>query len=224
MLVRFISTNEILEIPVSYIGDGLITLHATSLTESMLSEGFQLLTEKGILFGNCPNHKTIYQSGDGFITLSDDGRVYTPKPEPKQPTLEELKERKKNKIGTICELMIYAGISPELSTGIEHFSLTEKDQINLFGKQAQLSAGVEKLEYHQDGHPCKYYSAQDMLIIVTLAMQHVSYHTTRCNAINMWIAGCETKEELEIISYDADIPKCYQNEVLRDYMAKMKEA
>ena len=52
-------------------------------------------------------------------------------------------------LSATCEQVITSGVDVELSTGTEHFSLTEKDQINLFGKQAQLAAGEEKLEYHQ---------------------------------------------------------------------------
>ena len=111
----------------------------------------------------------------------------------------------------------------QLPDGPEHFSLTEKDQINLFGKQAQLAAGADRLEYHQDGHPCKYYSAAEMQQIVTAAMEHVSYHTTYCNSLNMWISGTETAEELEPIFYGADIPEEYQSEVLKDYLIRIME-
>ena len=104
---------------------------------------------------------------------------------------------------------------------VEHFSLKEEDQLNLFGKQAQLAAGTKQLEYHQDGHPCRYYSADEMTAIIDAAMQHVSYHTTYCNSLNMWIAGATTTEELNIIYYGADIPEEYQSEVLKDYLAAM---
>ncbi len=86
----------------------------------------------------------------------------------------------------------------------EHFSLTEHDQLNLFGKQVQLAAGTTELEYHADGQPCRYYSAEDMQIITSTAMAYVSYHTTYCNAVNMWIAGCETAEEVQQIYYGAE--------------------
>ena len=106
----------------------------------------------------------------------------------------------------------------------EHFSLTEHDQLNLFGKQVQLAAGAEQLEYHSDGQPCRYYSAADMQTIIAAAMQHVSYHTTYCNAVNMWIAGCESTEEVQAIYYGADVPEEYQSDVLKAYIASMKES
>jgi len=103
----------------------------------------------------------------------------------------------------------------------EHFALTEHDQLNLFGKQVQLAAGAEQLEYHSDGQPCRYYSAADMQTIITTAMWHVSYHTTYCNAINMWISGAQTVEEIQQIFYGADVPEQYQSEVLKAYLLQI---
>lgn len=108
-----------------------------------------------------------------------------------------------------------------VSTGTEHFSLTEKDQINLFGKKMQLLAGEEKLEYHEDGQPCKYFSAADMQKIVDTAMFYVSYNTTYCNALNMWIKSISKASELEQIQWGTKIPEEFQNEVLKDYVKAM---
>ena len=150
-------------------------------------------------------------------------RVNVVAPEEKEPeTLEECKTAKKQEISQACEQIIYAGISVTLADGVvEHFALTEHDQLNLFGKQAQLAAGAEQLEYHSDGKPCRYYSAADMQSIIAAAMQHVSYHTTYCNALNMWVVGCETAEELQQIFYGADVPEEYQSEVLKAYLVEI---
>lgn len=50
---------------------------------------------------------------------------------------------------------------------------------------------------------------------------HVSYHTTYCNALNMWIVGCESAEEVQQIFYGADVPEQYQSEVLKAYLVKI---
>ena len=146
-------------------------------------------------------------------------------PDKKIPeTLEEIKAAKKQEIGQECDKIIYDGLDVTLMDGsAEHFSLTDHDQLNLFGKQVQLTRGVEQLEYHSDGQPCRYYSAADMQLIIAAAMQHVSYHTTYCNAVNMWIAGCETAEEIQQIYYGADVPEQYQSDVLKAYIATAKE-
>lgn len=141
------------------------------------------------------------------------------------PTLEEVKAAKKLEVGTACNAIITAGINVTLPNGnVEHFSLEENaqkhDQLNLFGKQVQIAAGLEQLEYHQDDGPCRYYTAEEMQQIITEAMFHVSYHTTYCNALNMWIKGAETKEEVNAIFYGASIPEEYQNKVLKNYLAK----
>ena len=114
-------------------------------------------------------------------------------------SLEELRMQAYSNASEACEKTIYAGIDVEISTGTEHFSLTEKDQLNLFGKKMQLLAGEEKLEYHEDGQPCKYFTAADMQKIVDRAMFYVSYNTTYCNAVNMWIKSAEKASDLEQI-------------------------
>lgn len=60
-----------------------------------------------------------------------------------------------------------------------------------------------------------------MQTIITQAIWHVSYHTTYCNALNMWVAGAETADELQQIFYGADVPEAYQNEVLKAYLLQV---
>ena len=190
----------------------------------------QIYTAGGILATTLVGWTTVYREDGQTVYLSDDGSVYVPPadpepvtpPEPYVPTLAELQAAKKQEISQACEQAIYSGVSVTLADGsTEHFALTEHDQLNLFGKQAQLTAGVNQLEYHSDGQPCRYYSAADMMTIITKAMWHVSYHTTYCNALNIWIVGCESAEEVQQIFYGADVPEQYQTEVLKAYLVKI---
>lgn len=194
----------------------------------------RVYTAGGIQCANLPGYRTVYRDEGQTVYLSDDGSVYqVPEepgeplpPEPFVPTPEESRmaaqTRKRKEISAACEQRIYRGVNVTMSDGsVEHFSLTEHDQLNLFGKQAQLAAGTEKLEYHADGQPCRYYSAADMQSIIQAAMFHVSYHTTYCNAINMWIAGCQTVEEVMEIFYGADVPEEYRSEVLKAYLLQI---
>ena len=193
-----------------------------------------LYTDGGIECATLTGWTTVYRDEGQTAYLSDDSSVYqTPDPdsgevlppEPYVPTLAELQSVKKREISQACERIIYSGVDVTFTDGsVEHFSLTEHDQLNLFGKQVQLAAGAEQLEYHSDGQPCRYYSAADMQTIIAAAMQHVSYHTTYCNAVNMWIAGCESTEEVQAIYYGADVPEEYQSDVLKAYIASMKES
>ena len=195
----------------------------------------QVYTAGGFQCSNLPGYATVYRDEGKTVYLSDDGSIYRPPeepgdqfpPEPYTPTLAELQAAKKAEITAACERSIYMGVSVTLADGsTEHFSLTEHDQLNLFGKQAQLAAGMKQLEYHADGQPCRYYSAADMQAIIQAAMWHVSYHTTYCNALNMWIAGCQTADEVEKISYNygEDVPDEYRNEVFVAYLAQIEDA
>ena len=53
-------------------------------------------------------------------------------------SLEDARKAKYREIASACEETIYAGVDVSTSSGVEHFSLTEKDQLNLFGKKMQL--------------------------------------------------------------------------------------
>lgn len=133
-------------------------------------------------------------------------------------SLEDARKAKYKEIASACEQTIYAGVDVSTSSGVEHFSLTEKDQINLFGKKMQLLAGAEKLEYHEDGQPCKYFSAADMQNVIERAMFFVSYNTTYCNALNMWIKSVTKPGDLDQIKWGAKVPEEFQNEVFKDYI------
>lgn len=196
------------------------------------SGAIQICTAGGIPYAEKTGYETVYLQEDNTVYLSNDGSVYVPPappepvpdPEPYVPTLEEVKASKKAEISAVCEQVIYSGINVTLSDGeSHHFSLNLKDQINLFGKLAQLTAGAEQVEYHADGDSCQDYSAEDMTNIIESAMWHVSYHTTYCNAINMWIAGCKTLEEVQEIFYGADVPEEYRSKVLNKYLMQIAD-
>lgn len=281
--VKFNNSSNVYQMRIEVLGEHLILLYDSSLPEEGLTAGFQVLTDKGKVYGDYSDFRTIYSKmNEGSIILSNDGSVYAPPvyrvrfdgsnasfvgeltqtpetyanlivPEvipdenyefigwlPEIPTsgelvhdvtftaqmryipmLEELKTAKKAEISAACESTIYKGVDVDLNGEWEHFSLSTNDQLNLFGKQAQIAAGETQFEYHQDGHPCKYYSLENMLKIIQAAMTHVSYHTTYCNALNMWIAGANTKDEVNDIFYGADVPEEYQSEVLQNYITTM---
>ena len=189
-----------------------------------------IYTEDGTKATTLTGYETVYKQDGQTVELSNEGSVYTPPappepaepPEPYVPTLEEVRVGKKAEVSAACEQIIYAGINVTLSDGTtEHYSLTEHDQLNLFGKLSQISVGAAQLEYHADGQSCRYYTAIDMQAIIQAAMRHVSYHTTYCNALNMWIAGCQTTEEVQEIFYGADVPRQYRSEVLNAYLVQI---
>lgn len=205
------------------IGEHLLefSFPSDTIPDASLASSVELLNRHNIKFAEYDGYTTVYKSTETGYILSDDGSTYVPPAEPEEPqppTMEERKAEKKAEVSSACEQAIYLGVSVALPDGVEHFSLTEHDQINLFGKQAQLAAGAQQLEYHQDGQPCRYYTAEEMQAILEAAMFHVSYHTTYCNSLNMWIDAAADEEELDEIFYGADIPVTHQSIVLKDYL------
>lgn len=194
-------------------------------------KGFTLSRDESDDEWDYKRFKTVYRKVDGAVQFSDDGSVYVappepepiPEPEPYVPTLDEVKAMKLQEIGMACEQTIYTGVDVALPAGVEHFSLTEKDQINLFGKQAQMAAGSERFEYHQDGHPCRYYTKEEMQMIVETALAFVTYHTTYCNALNIWVTALKDVDDVKAVAYGCHVPEEYQSEVLKDILAKMEE-
>lgn len=223
MLIKFLNQNSTVEGNVKKINNHVVQITGADQNLS----GFHLVMRNGAIWGKYEDYTTLYRTVDDGFQLSNNGSVYVepepvPEPEPYEPTLEELKQQKINEVSDACKETIYSGVDVELPTGTtEHFSLKEEDQINLFGKQAQITAGITQLEYHQDGHPCRYYTVEEMTAIITAAMQFVSYHTTYCNSLYTWINSVEDKEDLQEITYGVSIPVEYQSEVLQTYLLSM---
>ena len=109
-------------------------------------------------------------------------------------SIETYRAEKKKEISQICQSTVFAGTDIDISSGKEHFSLKDEDQLNLF---------------------------EDMQKIINGAMEFKSYHTTYGNSLNMWIKGCSKTSEIAKIEYGAPIPEEYQSEVLKDYLAEM---
>lgn len=176
-------------------------------------------------------YTTLYRTIDGGYQLSDDGSVYTAppeplppqEPEPYVPTLEEIKETKKQEIGIAYQAVKAAGVEIELSTGKEQFPLYDEDVVFLYGKQVELATGKrEAVSYQDAANRCKFYPAEDMQKIIEEAFQFVSYQTTYRNTLWEWVDECTTKEEVEDIAYGCEIPEQYQNDVFKSYLAQME--
>lgn len=135
--------------------------------------------------------------------------------------LEQIRTLKKSEISDACEQTIYNGIDVEMSTGTQHFSLTEKDQINIFGLQATIESGETRIEYHSDGNPCIYYSVEDIQKLIASAMGFVKYNTTYCNSLNVWISKETNAQTISEMYYGMEIPEEHQSEVLKNYIKNM---
>lgn len=63
---------------------------------------------------------------------------------------------------------------------------------------------------------CKYYSNADMALIVTAAMQYVTWHVTYFRDLRIYIRSLDEKEIINNIYYGISIPEEYQSQPLKD--------
>lgn len=197
--------------------------------QKLIDDGFVKIDEgsDGRIYGHAQPNYLLMKYGKSKIDENGkynfkykDGEIIE-LTEDEKNDINELKLQKRQEISTACNQLITNGIDVDLSVGKKHFSLTTEDQLNLFGKQAQLAAGSEQFEYHADGEECIYFSKEDMIKIIESAMSFVSYHTTYCNSMYTWIASVGTKEDLDAITYGTEIPEEYQSDVLKTYISMM---
>lgn len=176
--------------------------------------------------------RTVYKNVDGGAQFSNDGSVYVatpapapiPTPEPIEITLEEEIEMKVEEMNTEQQMVIQNGIDVTLTDGsVEHFTLSDQDQTSLMGLQVQVAQGVESIPWHtsdQSVH-CKYYSNADMTLIVTAAMQFVTYHVTYFRDLRIYIRSLKSKDKVEAVAYGMEIPVKYQSQPLKDMQTSM---
>ncbi len=170
------------------------------------------------------NFKTLYLEVENGAQFSDDGSVYVapPEPEPYIPTLDEVKEMKKQEIRAAYQAVKAAGVDIEISTGTERFPMNEENTTFLFGKQMEITAGRELISYQDAQDHCKFYSCADMQTIINTAFTFVDFQTTYRNNLCEWVDKCQDAQEIEQIYYGAEIPEEFQNEVYAAHLAQLE--
>ena len=122
-------------------------------------------------------------------------------------------------MNTEQQKVIQNGINVTLTDGtIEHFTLTSQDQTSLMGLQSQVAQRLDNIPWHtsdQTEH-CKYYSNADMALIVTAAMQYVTWHVTYFRDLRIYIRNLDEREIINNIYYGISIPEEYQSQPLKD--------
>lgn len=122
------------------------------------------------------------------------------------PPLETVQASKLAALSAACNAAITAGCDVALSDGSGHISLTAEDQINLTNACAAVEAGTEAYPYHLDGALCALYQAADILAMGRAATAHKLYHTTYYNHLAAWVRRCGTVDEVQAITYGAELP------------------
>lgn len=217
---------------IQFLSDNLLYLKFLSTAPTRWGSSISIIGDDEEVQSELTGFGTVYQKiSDKEVILSNDASVYADLPqyeaEPEVVSIEEVRAKKRQEISSMCNMIIQKGVDVDIAedgqTVSKHFSLTVNDQLNLFGKQAQLVQEGESgvFEYHSDGEGCKFFSYANMKKIIEAAMAYVSYHTTYCNSFFIWLAALEDPEFIEGLQYGEDIPVEYQSEVLKAYIAKL---
>jgi hypothetical protein len=156
------------------------------------------------------NEEIIYDEPEEDTEPTDDEIIY-------DNTLEMVRNQKIKRMSAICEQNIVNGIDVELSDGnLHHFSLTVQDQLNLTSLFELVKAGETSIAYHADGELCKYYSAEDIIVIVNRAKELITYHTTYFNSLQSYILALDSIEAIGAIEYGVEIPAEYQSDIWKE--------
>lgn len=139
-----------------------------------------------------------YKLVDGKPVLRSDEEIEADR-------LTRLRVEKHAKISAASEAAIYAGMDVKTTQGTEHFSLTEKDQINLTTAKNAVDKGAAAYPYHADDARCRIFTADEINAISKASIAHIIYHTTYCNHLFDWIRRADAAE-LAGITYGAELP------------------
>lgn len=190
------------------------------------TSGFKVYRLKDNMFlGDYSDYNTVYKSDSDFVQYSNDGSVWIKVEHgeyPYEPTLEEVQEQKIAEMNVAQQSAIQIGINVTLTNGeIEHFTLTDHDQTSLMGLQSQVDAGVEQIPWHtsDETEHCKFYSNSDMTLIISAAMNAVTWHVTYFRDLRIYIRSLQAKGEVESVVYGMEIPAQFQSEPLKAMIA-----
>lgn len=114
-----------------------------------------------------------------------------------------------------CNKKMIEGIKISLSDNVGYcFELTLEDQLNLQNIKYLISQGETQFAYHSKGEPFRYYSKEEMQLIIDAANKHILYHNSYFNSLRNYINSLESIQEVNSIYYGQDFPNKYKSEVL----------
>lgn len=139
-------------------------------------------------------------------------------------SLEFVRNSKLLEISHACNKTITDGFNIVLSDGAQHhFSLTTQDQLNLITLSTMIANGETTIPYHADGELCRFYSATDMLAIITYATQYKTYQVSYHNALKLYVESLSDMNVISSIYYGIEIPEAYLSDVLKSFAAQGNE-
>ena len=108
--------------------------------------------------------------------------------------------KKLDEISAKCNTVIEAGVD----VGDKHFSLTEKDQINI-GTWLNFANAGFAVPYHSDGNDCIIYTADEFKTIAFAAIRFVVGHTTYCNQLMQYVKSMTDINDVDSVSYGDEL-------------------
>ena len=84
-----------------------------------------------------------------------------------------------------------------------------------------VASGETQIPYHADGELCRFYSAEDINIIITTATQFKTYQVSYFNALKAYIESMTDIETIGAVVYGMEIPVEHQSDVLKVLLAAM---
>ena len=112
--------------------------------------------------------------------------------------------KKLDEVSAECNITIENGVD----VGENHFSLTEKDQINI-GTWLNFANAGFAVPYHSDGNDCIVYTAEEFKVIAFSAIRFIVHHTTYCNQLMQYIKTLTDVSDIEAITYGQNLTGTY---------------
>ena len=110
--------------------------------------------------------------------------------------LPDIISRKKSELSAECQKVIVAGVD----VGDAHYSLTIEDQANILAWMAVAQTG-KAVPYHQDGQPCRIYTAEEFMEVANAAVAFKTSQTTYCNLLMRQVEAMTDVDEVKAVKY-----------------------
>ena len=136
--------------------------------------------------------KTLYPNFD--FVFDDDGNI-SDVVETSEP-INEVISQKKSELSAECEKTIVAGVD----VNDAHYSLTIEDQANILAWMAVAQTG-KAVPYHQDGQPCRIYTAEEFMEVANTAVAFKTAQTTYCNLLMRQVEAMTDVDEVKAVKY-----------------------
>lgn len=215
--VKFLNSSEEIVTSMRRVSRNVIEVFDATPNTS----GFYLMKEDGTIFGNCSDYTTVYRKSESSVQYSNDGSVYiggTTEPTIMGDELQMQKEQTIRQLNLDQQNLIENGCDVQLSDGtIQHFTLTQNDQLSLNSLSVKIQEGLTAIPWHasDEDRGCIFYSEEDMKRITDTCASFVIWHVTWFRDLRRYIRSLTSKEDIEAITYNTAIPVQYQSEVLQ---------